>query len=278
MGLAPQSAAKDASLRIRWGLSPAATGNAQATSTPTPQEPNSAGLACLDCASSSASRCAISAVSAWWRRARARSAVLAAAVTGSGLVSGRRRAHAATVPDAESPRSRSLMRSGAVTARLVIWLVALVRALTAERARGEHPDRLYGAVCGLGLRVGVAAQRRPGSRFGVDGVGLAAAPSRLAVRAVHLDDLDASGSEVPGEVRTVEACTLDAHERHAAVGSEPLTKSSVAGGVRVERGRAQQPSHRVLGRDRYRPRPEVDRLGSVARPVSVPFASTGAAG
>ena len=42
MGLVPQSAANDASLRIRWGLSPAATSSAEATSAPTPQVPSSA--------------------------------------------------------------------------------------------------------------------------------------------------------------------------------------------------------------------------------------------
>ena len=45
MGLAPQSAAKDASLRRRSGLSPAATSSAPATSGPTPGAANKAGAA-----------------------------------------------------------------------------------------------------------------------------------------------------------------------------------------------------------------------------------------
>ena len=46
MGLAPHRAAKEASLRRRSGLSPAAVSRAAAVSGPTPQAPSSAGLAC----------------------------------------------------------------------------------------------------------------------------------------------------------------------------------------------------------------------------------------
>ena len=80
MGLVPHSAAKDASLRIRSGLSPAATSSVEATSTPTPRAASSAGLVASHSASRSASSRAISAVSALWRRARQRRAVLADAV------------------------------------------------------------------------------------------------------------------------------------------------------------------------------------------------------
>ena len=88
MGLVPHSAAKDASLRIRSGLSPAATSSVEATSTPTPRAASSAGLVASHRASRSASSRAISAVSAWWRRARQRRAVLAATVAVSPCVSG----------------------------------------------------------------------------------------------------------------------------------------------------------------------------------------------
>ena len=44
-GQAPHSAANDASLRRRWGLSPAAMSNAAAVSAPTPRAAISAGFA-----------------------------------------------------------------------------------------------------------------------------------------------------------------------------------------------------------------------------------------
>ena len=67
MGQTPHSAAKDPSVRIRSGLSPAATSSADATSAPTPRAPSSAGLACSHSRSSSASSSSISVLTGVWR-------------------------------------------------------------------------------------------------------------------------------------------------------------------------------------------------------------------
>ena len=204
MGLAPQSAANDASLRIRWGLSPAATSSAEATSAPTPQVPSSAGLARSHSASSSASSPSISAVSARWRLASARSARLAAPAAGSPAASRRHRAQTLTISGVLSPRSRSLRCSGAVTATALIWLAATVRALTAERRASDsvriastHPSADLGTAVASPLSAARAAVSA--STVSV----LRAAAPRLAVRAVHLHHLDAGRGEVPGEARTV---------------------------------------------------------------------------
>ena len=71
MGLVPHKAGKDASLRIRSGLSPATISSVAATSLRTPQAASRAGLACSHRASSSASSSVISVLSVWWRRGRA---------------------------------------------------------------------------------------------------------------------------------------------------------------------------------------------------------------
>ena len=112
---------------------------------------------------------------------------------------------------------RSLTCSGAVTATALIWLPATVRALTAER-RATLGVRIASTQpsAGLGHSDSLAAERGAGRGLGVDGVGLAAAPSRLAVRAVHLDDLDTGRGEVPGEARTVGSGALHAPTPHRA--------------------------------------------------------------
>ena len=48
----------------------------------------------------------------------------------------------------------------------------------------------------------VTGQHGPGGVLGVDGVGLAAPPAPLPVRAVHFDDLDAGSGQVSGQART----------------------------------------------------------------------------
>ena len=121
-----------------------------------------------------------------------------------------------------------------------IWLAALLRALTAPR-RAEYPDRLHGPVAGLGLGVGVAAQRGARRGLGVSAVGLAAAATRLAVRAVDLDDLDAVGGKPPGQPRPVGAGALDPDAHDAAPGPQPRGEVRAAGGVCGERGRPQPP-------------------------------------
>ena len=111
--------------------------SAEATSAPTPQVPSSAGLARSHSASSSVSSPLISAVSARWRLASARSARLAAPAAGSPAASRRHRAQTLTISGVLSPRRRSLRCSGAVTATALIWLAATVRALTAERRASD---------------------------------------------------------------------------------------------------------------------------------------------
>ena len=63
-GLAPHNAAKDASVRMRSGLSPAVTNRAAAVSAPTPEAANSAGLTWAQRWLMSVSSSVISAVSA----------------------------------------------------------------------------------------------------------------------------------------------------------------------------------------------------------------------
>ena len=105
----------------------------------------------------------------------------------------------------------------------------------------QHPDRLDAAVCGLGHHRSTAVEGGPRRGFGVDGVGLAAASAHLAVRAVHVDDVDAGSREVPGEARAVGAGSLHADALDAAVAAEPSQQRRVAGGVRFERDAAQDP-------------------------------------
>src|ERR1700722_11141875 len=130
-GLAPQRAAKEASLRIRCGLSPAAMRRAAAVPGPAPRAPRRAGAAWAQSAVMAVSWAVISVVRAWWRRARARSA-WRAAVSGPVAGAGRNRAQAATL--AGVPRAASWARSGsgAVMMRSRIWQAAWGRALTAE--------------------------------------------------------------------------------------------------------------------------------------------------
>lgn len=96
IGLVPHRAAKEASLRIRSGLSPAAVSSAAAVSGPTPSALSSAGLARAHKRCSSVFSSLISVVRVWWRRARQRRARLAAPQTTSPVVFGRSRAHILT--------------------------------------------------------------------------------------------------------------------------------------------------------------------------------------
>src|SRR6266536_2759466 len=79
IGEAPHSIEKQASLRSRPGLSPAATSSAPALSWPTPNSATSWGAALAVRRSSSVVRELISADRAWWRAASVRSASMAAA-------------------------------------------------------------------------------------------------------------------------------------------------------------------------------------------------------
>jgi hypothetical protein len=63
----------------------------------------------------------------------------------------------------------------------------------AER-HSDRSDGLDDPVCGLRHRRGVTVQRRSGGGLGIDGVVLAVPAASLAVRAVHLEHLDALGA------------------------------------------------------------------------------------
>jgi hypothetical protein len=62
----------------------------------------------------------------------------------------------------------------------------------------EHPGHLHRSVAGLGGCGGPAAEHRPGSGFGIDGVGLAASAPGGLVRLIDFDDLHAFGPQVAG--------------------------------------------------------------------------------
>ena len=114
------------------GLSPAAVSRAEAVSGPTPYAASSAGLARAQSPRICLSTCVISVSRFLYRRARCRSARLAYAAVVC-AVAGRRRAQTSIWARVESPRSRCLTCSGAVTTRAWIWLAAWVRALIPER-------------------------------------------------------------------------------------------------------------------------------------------------
>ncbi len=86
----------------------------------------------------------------------------------------------------------------------------------------------------LGHDRGLAIQSRPGGRLGVDGIGLAALTTHLAVRSVHLHDLDAVGLEVTGETGAVGTSALDADLHEGAEAPEPARQRRVALGVGVK--------------------------------------------
>ena len=75
----------------------------------------------------------------------------------------------------------------------------------------DHADRLDDAVVALRRGDGVSAQRGAGGGFSVNGVGLAAPVAHLAVRSVHLHDLDLGVEQVPGEPDAVGTGALDAN-------------------------------------------------------------------
>ena len=90
--------------------------------------------------------------------------------------------------------------SGALKVSWRIWVERLDPG-SAGRALGhdEDPDGLDRTVSALGRSLGPARENGPGGLDGVEGVGLAAVASGLAVLTVHLDDLDPGSSEEPGD-------------------------------------------------------------------------------
>lgn len=75
---------------------------------------------------------------------------------------------------------------------------------------------------------GLAVQGRPGRGLGVDRVGLAPLAAHLAVRSVHLHDLDAVGLEVVSEPGAVGTGALDADPGERAKALEPPAQGRVA--------------------------------------------------
>ena len=235
-GLAPQRAAKDASLWRRWGLSPAAMRSAAAVSGPTPWAASRAGLAAAHRARSSPSRAAISALSAWWRLARLRSARLAADERVGG--GGRSQAGAGVDEGAAAVAAEVVFeRLGGGDEEAVDLVVCLCAGLDRGAARdGEHADRLDGAVVGFGHGGGVAGEGAARRGCGVDGVGFADAAAGLAVGAVHLHHTDAGRGEVARQAGAVAAGAGYADTAHGTPGGQ----LAVAGGVRRERRCRQQ--------------------------------------
>ena len=62
----------------------------------------------------------------------------------------------------------------------------------------EDPDGLDRTISRLGLALGSTTQGGPGGLDGVEGIGLAGPPALLAIRSVHLEDLDSHPLQVTG--------------------------------------------------------------------------------
>ncbi len=122
----------------------------------------------------------------------------------------------------QQQRTELVQRPGAVLVRRLVQHLQDTHSL-------HHP------VAGLGDARRRACQRRSGSRFGVDRVGLAAQPACLAVGPVDLDDLDALPAQVPGQPGAVGAGALDTDLVDLAVAAHPPEQFGVAGGGVVER-------------------------------------------
>ena len=104
----------------------------------------------------------------------------------------------------------------------------------------EDPDGLDRAVSALGRSMGPARLRGPGGLDGVEGIGLAALASGLAVLAVHFDDVDPGSGEEAGDAGPIGPRPLHADLADLAEGFEPGQQVRVAVGVGPERLRAEQ--------------------------------------
>ncbi len=115
-------------------------------------------------------------------------------------------------------------------------------ARPSSRAFGddEDPDGLDRTVPALGRSLGAARENGPGGLDGVEGIGLAAVVSGLAVLAVHFDDVDAGPSEEAGDARPIGPRPFHPDFSDVAEGFEPGEQGRVALGIGPERLGAEQ--------------------------------------
>lgn len=83
--------------------------------------------------------------------------------------------------------------------------------------QAQRPHGLHGPVGGLWCDQIGAGEHGPSGSFSIDGVGLSAATSQLAVRPADLDDVDPPGSQMAGKAGAVGAAALDADAGQLAV-------------------------------------------------------------
>ena len=181
-GEEPQSAAKDASVLRRWGLSPAVTRSCAATSVPIPNWSSSSGAVAAMSVLRSASASAISAVSAGSVE-RSGAAHAWSPGTGSARSSpGRKLAHVSTSAVVVRPLSLSLSGAGAVRAS-VVKCVASRRCGPSSHpgglpaAPGSTPPRRRWS---LGTLVAVPAWTARAAAIGIGRIGLARSLRRAA--------------------------------------------------------------------------------------------------
>ena len=123
-------------------------------------------------------------------------------------------------------------------------LVDRLGAFSRGAALGDHQraDRLDRAVPALRRAAGPAGLRGAGGADGVERVGLALPAAVLPVGAVHLDDPDAGGGDVPGQAGAVAAGALDADQAHGPEPAQPAQQAGVAGRGGRELLDAEQPA------------------------------------
>jgi hypothetical protein len=204
MGETPHRLAKDASLPNLWGLSPATIERVAAV--PMPGKATTSGATWATSGPRCASRSAISAESASYRRATERSANLVAAGTSLGPPARRKRAATQTSSFVESPRKRLRSSSGAVRRKPWSWLAAFRSSPNHRGATGrtQGPDHLHAPVGALGHARGFSGQHRPCGAIGVRRVRLLEVAARAwppVLRALHLQHLDLPGPQMAGELK-----------------------------------------------------------------------------
>ena len=186
-GAAPQSRAKDRSLRIRLAFSPAATRSAPAVSVPTPTRSIISGAVSATSGVRSSSRCRISSSSSRMRRASVLSATRFALVTsvrpaGSEPGGG---AHQLRDREATELGAEFVGSGGDDRTHLVQRPGAVPRGAAASQS--QHPDRFDVAVAGLRHAERVTRERGPRRADRVVRVRLAGTSSPLPVRSIDLD-------------------------------------------------------------------------------------------